>query len=151
MNTKSLQTNKSRTTRRTRLLRRSDRLGAAVVEFAIVGPLLVLLTMGMMEVGRAMMVKQIMVNISREGARLASLQSASTQQVTALVEEQLVASSINGATVVLTPSSIESAASGTKVTVSISVEANKVSWIPNPVFTLNKNITAATSMRRESL
>ena len=47
--------------------RRQDRVGAAAVEFAIVAPLMFLLTMGMIEVGRMVMVKQLMVNASREG------------------------------------------------------------------------------------
>ena len=47
-------------------------LGDAYAIF-FVAPLLILLTMGMMEVGRMVMVKQLMVNASREGARRAVL------------------------------------------------------------------------------
>lgn len=131
--------------------RKSNRLGAAVVEFAIVGPLMVMLTMGMMEVGRVVMVKQVMVNASREGARLAILPSSSATEVIALVQSQLTASAINGTTVSVSPSSLSTAAAGTPVTVTVTVNANQVSWIPNPLFTLNKTITAATTMRKESL
>lgn len=130
---------------------RSQRAGAAVVEFAIVGPLMIMLTMGMMEVGRAVMVKQVMVNASREGARMAILPSANSQTVIAQVQSQLAASSINGTTVTISPPSLDNAPAGTPVTVAISVNANQVSWIPNPAFTLNKMITTATTMRRESL
>ena len=128
-----------------------NRVGAAVVEFAIVGPLLVMLTMGMMEVGRAVMVKQVMINASREGARMAILPSASSQDVISQVNSQLAASSITGTTVTIEPPSLANAPAGTAVTVSISVNASQVSWIPNPAFTLNQTITAATTMRRESL
>ncbi len=129
----------------------STRAGAAVVEFAIVGPLMIMLTMGMMEVGRAVMVKQVMVNASREGARMAILPSADSQTVIQQVQSQLAASSINGTTVTLTPPSLANAPAGTPVTVAISVNASQVSWIPNPAFTLNRTITTATTMRRESL
>lgn len=131
--------------------RKPARTGAAVVEFAIVGPLMIMLTMGMMEVGRAVMVKQVMVNASREGARMAILPSASSQTVIAQVQAQLAASSINGTTVTITPPSLDNAPAGTPVTVAISVNASQVSWIPNPAFTLNRTISTATTMRRESL
>ena len=135
----------------TRTFRKQARVGAAVVEFAVVGPLMIMLTMGMMEVGRAVMVKQLLVNASREGARMAILPSATSQNVIAQVQSQLAASSINGTTVTLTPSLLQNAPAGTPVTVAISVNANQVSWIPNPAFTLNRTITASTTMRRESL
>ncbi len=112
---------------------------------------MVMLTMGMMEVGRVVMVKQVMINASREGARLAVLPTTSATDVTSLVQSQLSGSSINGASVSLTPASLAAAPAGTPVTVTISVNANQVSWIPNPLFTLNKTITASTTMRRESL
>jgi Flp pilus assembly protein TadG len=150
----SLNTNRNRrhtcsTTKH--FIRKSNRAGAAVVEFAIVGPLMVMLTMGMMEVGRAVMVKQVMINASREGARMAILPSTNSEDVIAQVQSQLAASSINGTTVTLNPPSLANAAAGTPVTVSISVNANQVSWVPNPAFTLNRTISAATTMRRESL
>jgi Flp pilus assembly protein TadG len=135
----------------TRQKRKQARAGAAVVEFAIVGPLMIMLTMGMMEVGRAVMVKQLLVNASREGARMAILPSASSQTVIQQVQSQLAASSITGTTVTLTPPSLENAPAGTPVTVAISVNASQVSWIPNPAFTLNRTIATSTTMRRESL
>jgi Flp pilus assembly protein TadG len=110
-----------------------------------------MLTMGMMEVGRVVMVKQVMINASREGARMAILPSANSQAVIAQVQSQLAASSINGTTVTLNPPSLANAPAGTPVTVAISVNASQVSWIPNPAFTLNQTITAETTMRRESL
>ena len=148
--------NKNQTRRPTcstpkRFNREVIRAGAAVVEFAIVGPLMVMLTMGMMEVGRAVMVKQVMINASREGARLAILPSTNAEDVIAQVSSQLAASSINGTTVTINPPSLANAAAGTAVTVSISVNASQVSWVPNPAFTLNRTISASTTMRRESL
>lgn len=148
--------NTNRTRRRTcstpePFIRNMNRAGAAAVEFAIVGPLMVMLTMGMMEVGRAVMVKQVMINASREGARTAILPSTNAEDVIAQVQSQLAASSINGTTVTVNPPSLANAAAGTAVTVSISVNASQVSWIPNPAFMLNRTISAATTMRRESL
>src|SRR5262245_6276318 len=53
-----------------RLTRR--RRGAAIVEFAIMLPLLLLLVVGLWEVGRLIQVQQILSGAAREGARLAA-------------------------------------------------------------------------------
>ena len=127
------------------------RTGAAVVEFAFVAPLLIMLTFGMIELGRLVMVKQLMINASREGARLAVLPSSTEQAVIAQVNSELAAGTIHGATIVLTPSSLANAPAGSPVTVSIFVNSSAVSWIPKPMFVFNQTIEASTTMRRESL
>ena len=126
------------------------RTGAAVVEFAIVAPVMILLTMGMMEVGRLVMVKQLLVNASREGARLAALPGTSTDEVIAQVRMELEGASVDKATISVNPSILASAGAGTPVTVSISVNAADVSWVPNPALILTQQVTASTTMRRES-
>jgi Flp pilus assembly pilin Flp len=50
-----------------RLIRRNS--GAAAVEFALVLSVLVMLVMGMVDLGHAFYLKQIITNASREGAR----------------------------------------------------------------------------------
>ena len=57
------------------ILKKSD--GAALVELAIILPLLLLLAFGVFEFGRAIQAKNIIVNMSREGANLA----ARTQEI----------------------------------------------------------------------
>lgn len=133
-----------------RLREQRGRLGAAVVEFAIVGPLMILLTMGMLELGRAVMVQQLLINASREGARLAVLPGVTTSDVTTLVNQELTNQTINGATVTTVPVDLSNASSGSAVTVKVTVPASSISWIPNPAFTLNSTLEAETTMRRES-
>src|SRR5205823_1525074 len=48
------------------------REGSAAVEFAVVLPLLILLLVGVWEIGRLIQLQQIMNNAARDGARLAS-------------------------------------------------------------------------------
>ena len=110
-----------------------------------------MLTFGMIELGRLVMVKQLMINASREGARLAILPSSTEQAVIAQVQSELAAGTIHGATVVLTPSSLANAPAGSPVTVSIQVNSSAVSWIPTPMFVFNQTLEASTTMRRESL
>ncbi len=127
------------------------RQGAAAVEFAVVAPLLVAMTFGMIEISRMVMVKQLLINASREGARAAVLPTANESQVVAQVQSELAAGFINGANVTVSPASLSSAPAGTPVTVSIAVSATSVSWLPKPMFVFNQTISATTTMRRESL
>jgi Flp pilus assembly protein TadG len=57
------------------------RHGAAAVEFAVCSPLLVLLLLGLWEVGRITEVANVMWNSSREGARDASMGQVNLQGV----------------------------------------------------------------------
>jgi Flp pilus assembly protein TadG len=67
-----------------RLPRRSDR-GAALVEAALTIPILLLITVGIFEIGRAYQTWQVVSNAAREGARMAVLPNSNPATVTALV------------------------------------------------------------------
>ena len=58
--------------RRTDRTKRHPRKGAAVTEFALIVPLLTLITMGAIDVGQSIIVSQVINDASREGARQAS-------------------------------------------------------------------------------
>ena len=55
--------------------------GAAVVELAVVLPLLLTLVFGIIEFGWVFMVRETLVNASREGCRVAILQGSTQQDV----------------------------------------------------------------------
>lgn len=96
------------------------------------------------------MVKQLLVNASREGARQATLPNATTENVQSQVLTLLTNSGVNG-NVTMSPSMISNAAPGTNITVTVTAEANSVSWMGTSLFMYGKNLTASTTMRRESL
>ncbi len=129
---------------------RQSRRGAAVTEFAVVAPIMIMLTMGMIEIGRMVMVKQVMVNASREGARLGALPGTSNAEVTARVQQELDSASITGVSISVTPANLSTAPAGSQVKVLLSVSASQISWVPNPLFSFSKNISTSTTMRRES-
>ncbi len=129
---------------------RPARTGAAVVEFAMVAPLLFMLTLGMMEVSRMVMVKQLLINASREGARLAVLPGSTSAEVLERVSTELKAYAVNGVNIQIHPTPLEAAVAGSPVTVSLDVAAASVSWIPKPLFTFNQTLKASTTMRKES-
>jgi len=54
--------------------RRTDRRGAAVVEFAIAAPLLLIMVLGMVEASRLYEMQNQLLNAAREGARLAAME-----------------------------------------------------------------------------
>jgi Flp pilus assembly protein TadG len=112
---------------------RAERRGIAAVEFALVVPLFIILAVGMVELGRAIMVKQVLTNAVREGAREAILQGSTHSQVKNLVKNYLTGSSIDGATVTVTPSPAE-ATWREPVTVSVSVPIKNVSWLVSSQF-----------------
>jgi Flp pilus assembly protein TadG len=60
-----------------------SRRGTAAVEAAFCMPVLLILMLGMWEVGRMVQVEQILVNAAREGARVASQGTLNNQPVTA--------------------------------------------------------------------
>ena len=72
--------------RKTYRAKRRQRKGAAVTEFALIVPLLALITMGAIDVGQSINVSQVVNDASREGARQASRGDIeSVDQVTASV------------------------------------------------------------------
>jgi len=129
----------------------SRRRGAAVLEFAVVAPLLFMMTMGLIEFGRTMMVQQILTNASREGARIGVVGDATTGDIVNLVEEYAADAFLDGVSVTVTPSPPSSAEFGEPVTVNVSVLFDEVSWLPAPWFLSGATLSATTSMRRESL
>lgn len=129
---------------------RKNRRGAAVVEFAIVAPLFILLVFGMIEFGRMVMVQQVLTNASREGARTAVIDGSTSTEVTQTVTNYLQNSSITGATVTINPDPPSNVGFGQPVTVTVSVAFNQVSWLPSPMYLGATNMSASTVMRRES-
>ncbi len=66
---------------------RSRRRGAAIVEFAVVLPLLLLLLFGIIEFGWLFMVRQTLVNAAREGCRVAVLRTSTDADVATRIQE----------------------------------------------------------------
>jgi Flp pilus assembly protein TadG len=128
---------------------RRNRRGTAVVEFAVVAPLFILLVFGMIEFGRMIMVQQIMTNASREGTRRAIIEGSTQTEVENLVTNYLDNASVPGATVTVTPSDLSNVGFGDPVSVSVSIPFNTVSWIPSPMYLEDATLQASTVMQAE--
>ena len=107
----------------------------------MVAPLFFGLLFGIVEFGRAFMVQQILTNASREGARAAVLESATTSEVQAKVENYLQVASIPAGTAAVTVTVtlsgggeshvLSDAASGNPIEVQVAVNYEDISWIPS--------------------
>ena len=133
-----------------RLCRRNRR-GAAAVEFALVAPIFFLLVLGMIEVGRALMVQQIITNASREGARRAVLDGATATDVTTFVNTYLNNASLPNATITYPQGNPEAAGFGAPVEVRVSIPFSQVSWLPSAMYLGGQDMEASTVMRRETV
>ena len=130
---------------------KNRRRAAAAVEFAIVAPVFFLLLFAMVEYGRMVMVQQLLTNASREGARQAVLDGATTEKVKDVVEQYLANARItaqrNDITVTPTPSAT---AFGDPISITVSVPFTEVSWLPSPLFLGATELQASSAMRRET-
>ena len=137
--------------RNSRLGARRRRRGAAMVEMALILPIFLLLTVGLIEFGRAFMVQQMVTNASRDGARLGSLPGIGNSEVEASVRQSLTVGRIdsNVVRVTVTPTNLQEAQTGAQVRVGIQVAFQDVSWMPAPWFLGQANLSSETVMRRE--
>ena len=106
------------------------RRGAAAIEFAAVAPVLTLLVLGMIEVGRGVNVQHTLLNAARAGCRAGIVEGATEQEISSRVADNLVGAGINVHTVTVNPSPITSAVSGDPVTVTVSANYTDVNWVP---------------------
>jgi Flp pilus assembly protein TadG len=122
--------------------------GVAAVVFAIVAPIFFMLVIGIIEVGRAIMVQQVLINASRVGARRAAMLSSTEEDVLDAVTEFAAGVGVNSVTASVTPDP-ETAEGGTALTVSTTVSYANVSWLPTPWFMAGKTLTSSAVMRKE--
>lgn len=131
------------------------RAGAAVVEFALVAPLLFLLILGSIEFGRGMMALELVANAAREGARKGCLPGTATKDIQTTITNSLSGTGIptkNAAVTVMVNNASKDASTAVtddSITVTITVPLRDVSWLPTSVFLGNANLRGHVVMRRE--
>jgi Flp pilus assembly protein TadG len=128
---------------------RRSRRGAAVVELAFTAPILFLLCFGMIDVGRAVMVQNLITNAARDGARTAVLDGATAGAIESQVQEYLAGSTIADAVVTVSPNPLTLANLGDPVSVTVQVPFDSVSWLPSSMYFQGTNLQATVVMRRE--
>ena len=134
-----------------------------MVEMALVLPLFLMLVLGIIEFGRAMMVANLVTNSAREGARMAVLDGSTNTDVNNAVKSFLQSAIGQGVTttdidVTITvtaaagnpdpANNIANATSRDLITVKVQLPFNKVALIPGNYLT-GRQLVAQSAMRHE--
>jgi Flp pilus assembly protein TadG len=91
--------------------------GAALLETAITLPLVLLVSVGIFEFGRAYQVQQVLTNAAREGARVACLPNYTDAQITGVVRTYLTDGGLTAVDPVITHDTVVGTATASRVTI----------------------------------
>ncbi|MCI0461997.1 MAG: pilus assembly protein [Gemmataceae bacterium] len=138
--------------RHARARRFSGRPGVSTVEFALVAPVFVLFVLGVIEIGRGLMVVSLLNNSARAGCRVGILDGSSDTDISSAVTSALQGQNVTGITVTVhvngTPANASTAVSGDRITVFVSVPITNVTWVPGSRF-FTGNLSGQCTLRRE--
>lgn len=132
-----------------RRAKKGQRSGIAVVEFAVVAPFLVFLTLGTLELARGYQIKEVLSDAARRGGRNAALPGTSNSTIQSDINSVLSKNSINSsdATITITvngaSADAQAALTGAKISVKVSIPVSKVA-IVTPLFLPGQNIESET-------
>lgn len=135
-----------------RPVRASKRRGIAVLEFALIAPVLAFLFLGMVELARIVQVKHLLNDAARHAGRLAIQPNATDSTVTQAAKDVIAANKISTTKLTVTTlvgasdtdSDVKNAKGFDKITLKISIPTSEVGWI-TAVF-LSKNALASESL-----
>lgn len=131
------------------------RRGAAAVEFAIVAPVFFLLALGLVEVGRMVMLQHALTNAAREGCRAAGLASSIDPaiidtHVRAYLHSVVGDTALDATKVRVTaPETLTDVPSGTDLIVGVELGYADATWLPLHLLRLNPTLTAEARRKRE--
>ena len=120
-----------------------------MLEAAIVMPFFLLMLVGILEFGRAVMVLHSLEEAARVGARAAIVEGATASDVTQAVSATMATCGINDyeLTVVPDPSV---ATQWEPITVTITADYNDVNWLPVPMYLGQTELSGSSSLPREA-
>jgi Flp pilus assembly protein TadG len=100
-------------------MRHKNRRGAAVVEFAVCLPVIVLLILGSIEATSAIFLRQALTTSAYEGIREATRTGSTTADATNRAQNVLNARSVRGATIQFIPNNVETTPRGDIITIEV--------------------------------
>ena len=125
--------------------------GTTIIEVGFVLPIFLLLVFGMVEIGRAFMVSHLLSNAARNGCRIGVLPNKANSDITSSVNSTLAGQVSNQTTTVTVNGVVADAStanSGDQITVTVSVTAANVTWLPAARY-LTGTLSADYALRRE--
>ena len=131
--------------------KRIFRRGNAVLEAALVIPILLYLAFGTVEFGYFFYVKNNVQGAAREGVRAGIPPGATNTDVTSAISSQMTAAGLqsSGYTVTTTPSNVSGLAPGTTVTVQVQCTWGTVGLRPLQLISSGKIVKGQAVMRKE--
>jgi len=128
-------------------LRSSSRRAAAVVEFAVCLPVILLIVLGSIEAASMLFLKQTLVQASYEGAKVA-IRNGEQDDVESIIRAVAAGRRIVDLAIEFDPPNIEAAEAGEVITVNVSAPGDTNSLIPFGPFK-NQTVIASAAMVKE--
>jgi Flp pilus assembly protein TadG len=124
-----------------------ERRGAALVEFAVVLPLVLLLVLGAIELGHAIYVQHTLQEAARAGCRLYSVKDQRTEtDVRRMVDSVMTNAKLTGYTTKLEPTAATVVLQLDPLTVAVSVPYAEVAIFRKSWFLSNRVLTGSCTM-----
>lgn len=120
--------------------------GQALVEFALILPVFMLLVVGMLEFGVIINQYLVVAEAAREGARSAALGNTNATVTTV---SKAAASPINTSQLTVTISPTANRTSGTQVTVTVANPVQSITTMMSPFFPAGFTVQGIATMRME--
>lgn len=124
--------------------------GSVAVELAVTAPLLILLLLGLVEFGRAMMALHALEESARAACRIAILDGTTSENVSQMVSASLQPSGISNYELTISPADFANASKWEPVTVTVKARFDNLSWLPVPQFLGSKQLVGSCTLPRES-
>lgn len=128
------------------------RRGTLAVEVAVVAPLVFFITLGIIDIGRCLMVIHLLNNAAQLGCRAGIIEGQTTAGIKSVVVDAMTATGVSGdtATVQVNDGSADAstAVAGDEITVIVKVPVSSVTWVPAPRFP-TVSLQGQYTMRRE--
>jgi len=123
--------------------------GQAVVELALVLPILLLIMMGIVEFGRIFMAHQAIANAAREGARTAILPSSTISDVQQIVSQFMTSAGFTGEVTTTATNVGASGTTGAPTSVTVSYDLPILTGTIIPALGPTVSLSRTTVMRHE--
>ncbi len=130
----------------------SMRRGAVIVEMALVAPFLVMLLLGICEIGQALRVNSFLAEAARTGCAAGSLPGSSNGDVIRGVQNGLSTRKLTASAAVITikvngvVGSVAMAHRNDKITVTVAIPMSAAGWTGSSVFVSRSSIQSETTV-----
>jgi Flp pilus assembly protein TadG len=134
--------------RKKRLANQRQRPGAAVVEFAVCLPVIVIIVFGAIEAANMLFLRQAMVQSSYEAAKVAIKANGSNAAAIQVADEVVAGRRIKNLKVEFIPIDVSTVAKGDLIRVTVSAPGNTNSMLPFGPFK-DRTVAAQAAMIKE--